>query len=433
MKAVKLSLVIMAAALLTIGLGGMAYAFHSGGVAECSGCHQMHNAPSTESLLIKADQSSTCLSCHMHPGDTGPSSYHIMTADADMPTGTAPLQRGQGGDFGWLKKTYTWANRDGGTDTEAGDRHGHNITSTEFGYVADATNITAPGGVYVGTNLKCTSCHNMHGSYRRLPGDTISTTGGAISGSGSTGSTPAAGLAVGVYRLLWGGNAGSGANYPGVPIAVAPSTYNRSEETYQVRVAYGKSNSGGHTTWGQWCGTCHAGMLGGVASHTHPVNEALGSTIGGATGNYSSYVSSGNMTGNFTGTYQAGQGPYTSLVPFVNNETSYSALRTIVTGADAVRLAGPAASADVACLSCHRSHASGFKYMLRWNPDQTFLTALDTAASTVSWPGTDVPGVSATTSMGRTRAETKAAYNDRDVRVFGNYQRSLCNKCHAKD
>ena len=35
MKGLKVSLVIMAAALLTIGLSGMAYAFHSGGVAEC--------------------------------------------------------------------------------------------------------------------------------------------------------------------------------------------------------------------------------------------------------------------------------------------------------------------------------------------------------------------------------------------------------------
>ena len=74
MKALKLSLVVMAAAVLAIGLGSTAYAFHAGGVAECSGCHQMHNAPSTDFLLIKADPSSACLSCHMVAGLTNPSS-----------------------------------------------------------------------------------------------------------------------------------------------------------------------------------------------------------------------------------------------------------------------------------------------------------------------------------------------------------------------
>ena len=58
MKGLKLSLVIMAAALLTIGLSGMAYAFHSGGVADCGGCHSMHT-PKTggTSLLIGTDYS----------------------------------------------------------------------------------------------------------------------------------------------------------------------------------------------------------------------------------------------------------------------------------------------------------------------------------------------------------------------------------------
>jgi predicted CXXCH cytochrome family protein len=429
MKAIKLSLVIMVAAVLTIGLGGMAYAFHSGGVAECAGCHQMHSAPGP-SLLIKSDSSSTCLSCHMHPGDTGPSSYHIMTANADMPAGIAPLQRGPGGDFGWLKKTFSWANREGGTDTETGDSHGHNIISADYGYAVDGTNGTAPGGAYNANNLSCVSCHNMHGSYRRLPDGTVSITGGPIIGSGSTGTIPLAGQAVGVYRLLWGGNAGFGANYPGVPAAVAPSSYNRSEVTQQTRVAYGKSAATGHTTWGQWCGTCHAGMLGGVGNHNHPVNQALSTTMAG---NYTSYVSSGVMTGTFSGN-QLNQGPFTSLVPFIKNEGNYATLKTYASSTGGVTpLAGPSSGDEVACLSCHRAHASGFKEMLRWNPETPFLTYVD-SAGTVNWPGTDLPNPpSATTSMGRTTAETKAAYYDRNVLVFGAYQRSLCNKCHAKD
>ncbi len=52
MKAVRLSLVIMAAALLTIGVSGLAFAFHSGGVAECGGCHSMHSPAGGGSFLV---------------------------------------------------------------------------------------------------------------------------------------------------------------------------------------------------------------------------------------------------------------------------------------------------------------------------------------------------------------------------------------------
>src|SRR3990170_5482535 len=120
-------LVLLTAAVLALGLGGTAYAFHSGGVAECSGCHSMHSPKTGGSfLLVGIDQSSTCLTCHEHAGDTGPSSYHISTAPADMPAGAPPRQRTPGGDFGWLKKTYTFNVR-GTPFTEDGSTHGHNI------------------------------------------------------------------------------------------------------------------------------------------------------------------------------------------------------------------------------------------------------------------------------------------------------------------
>ena len=74
-----------------IGLGGTAFAFHSGGVADCAGCHAMHNTPNAAvsggapgsatggpMLLTGSDQSSTCLNCHASNATT-PSSYHIMT------------------------------------------------------------------------------------------------------------------------------------------------------------------------------------------------------------------------------------------------------------------------------------------------------------------------------------------------------------------
>src|SRR5574338_580561 len=112
---------------LVLLYSGTPAAFHSGGVAECGGCHSMHSPKAGGSfLLVGTDASSTCLTCHMHAGDTGPSSYHIATADADMPVGVPPKQRTAGGDFGWLRKTYSFTVR-GTATTEEGETHGHNI------------------------------------------------------------------------------------------------------------------------------------------------------------------------------------------------------------------------------------------------------------------------------------------------------------------
>ena len=56
-----------------------------------------------------------------------------------------------------------------------------------------------------------------------------------------------AGHAVGVYRLLAGaGYHAATVAFTGVPTAVAPEVYNRSEAVYQVRVAYGYATSYGH-------------------------------------------------------------------------------------------------------------------------------------------------------------------------------------------
>ena len=55
-----------------------------------------------------------------------------------------------GGDFGWLKKTYTWFNVVGSTTIQQspGNRHGHNIVALDYGYDMDYDKPTAPGGSY---------------------------------------------------------------------------------------------------------------------------------------------------------------------------------------------------------------------------------------------------------------------------------------------
>ena len=412
MRGLKLGLVILAAVLLSFALGGLAYAFHSGGVAECTGCHSMHSPKAGGSfLLIGSDQSSTCLSCHQQAGLTTPSSYHISTADADMPTGVAPAQRTPGGDFGWLKKTYTFAVR-GTTNIEQGQTHGHNIVALDWGYAADTDNTTSPGGTFTSSQLGCQSCHDPHSANRRLSdgtyakGSTLGQVTAPIIASGSYNNSvaPAAGQAVGVYRLLRGLNDNSqGVTFQGVAIAVAPSTYNQTEVTNQVRVAYGAS---GTNTWGNWCATCHTNMHSSGAL-VHPVDQALGTDIANI---YNAYKMSGDLTGTSATSFS-------SLVPFIEGTGDIPTLQSHSKN-DNTFLNGPATSDQVACLSCHRAHASGFPEMLRWNMENEFMVT---------------NGVYQTTTRGRTTTEAAAGYYDRAPTQFASFQRVLCNKCHAKD
>ena len=419
MKALKLGLAIAAAAMMVIGFSGIADAFHSGGVAECTGCHTMHSQPAAGSFLLKGtDQSSTCLNCHQETADTGPSSYHISTAPTHLGAGLSPLERTPGGDFAWLKKDYAMTIR-GTTTTERGETHGHNIIAVDYGYVADSTNATAPGGTFNANNLACNSCHDPHGKYRRLSDGTIATTGAPIIGSGSYQNSvdPAAGQAVGVYRLL-GGVGFANSRTAGVtftvnpPVAVTNATYNRTESATQTRTAYGKGMS-------EWCATCHSGMHSSTAAtFVHPVSQAIGSDI---SNNYNSYVGSGNMTGTSATSYL-------SLVPYEEGASATIAnLKALAATSGTATIAGPSSSAQVACISCHRAHASGFPEMTRWNNDGEFITY------TGLWPGTDSTPTVPQFARGRVAAEMAAAYYDRPATVFATYQRSLCNKCHAKD
>lgn len=421
MKALKTSVVVLAVAAIVFGLGGMAYAFHSGGVAECEGCHSMHNGQSTGGgLLVGSDASSTCLSCHEHAGATGPSQYYISTAPGDMPAGIAPLQRTPGGDFGWLKKDYTFAVR-GATTNELGQSHGHNIIAVDKGYTVDTDNPTAPGGTFNSNNLACNSCHDQHSTWRRTdtngtlvkPGLGIAVPPIAASGSYNNSVDPIAGsTAVGVFRLL----AGTGWVADGITFAVQPpqavvnTTYNRSEAANTVRDAYGKG-------MGQWCATCHPDMHTATTTKlVHPVSQNIGATI---YANYNAYVKSGDLTG-----VQATS--FNSLVPYEENSTNYTTLKAIA-NATAKAQPGPSANnAQVMCLSCHRAHASGWPEGLRWMYQAEFMTYNGL------YPGID-NAAPVQFARGRTAAETQAAYYDRPITDFANYQRMLCNKCHAKD
>ena len=415
MKATGIVRLALVVALIAFGLTDGTYAFHSGGTGECTGCHSMHSAKASGSWLLRqSDPSSVCLTCHMDTNDAGPTTHAVATNEARMPAGVAPLERTPGGDFSWLKKNYTYT-IDGGAVQENGSTHGHNIVAADFDFLADSTNTTAPGGTFSASELGCTSCHDPHGKYRRFADGTIATTGAPIVGSGSyaTSPVPQAGHAVGVYRLLAGtGYTRGGVTFNGVPAAVSPEAYNRSEATTQTRVAYGNATGSGRESWSAWCATCHPQMM----SQGHSVDRALGSTVRDT---YAAYIKSGDMTGTLASSYL-------SLVPFVENTSNYAELSAHAKIDDSA-LGGPQSSDMVSCLTCHRAHASGWEHMMRWNDKATSIT------SNGAWPGTDTTPSEPQFARGRASAEARAAYYDRPVSVFASYQRTLCSKCHARD
>ncbi|HUL00034.1 MAG TPA: hypothetical protein VLX29_04185, partial [Nitrospirota bacterium] len=229
MKSFRISILVVAAALMIMGIAGTTYAFHDGGVATCESCHTMHNSlngsivmlskygsnyasnptefnNATQFLLHGSDQSSTCLNCHASNDAAGAeSSYHIMS---EAPGGI-PSERTPGGDFAWLTVSGT------GTVNPA-NHHGHNIVAADFG-LTSSTNYAAngnvsPGGSYPIAKLYCSSCHNPHSDYRYDSGGnlvqrTIGANVGPIIGSGSygnSGALPPAGETIGVYRFLGG-------------------------------------------------------------------------------------------------------------------------------------------------------------------------------------------------------------------------------------
>lgn len=443
MKGLKLSLVIMAAALLTIGLGGMAYAFHEGGVAQCEGCHTMHNSSGGTAILTKggasqfqgvasllkgSDQSSTCLNCHASTTAKA-GSYHVYTSDY-VQGSKPPVNYTPGGDFAWVAITFNAAS-DMHTGQVLGERHGHNVIAADFPGLsaADSTLHTAPGGTYSANNLSCISCHDPHPSARQDATGTITYRGsGPIVGPGSYADETLTGATdkMGVYRIL-GGKTYVPKSYTGgptfvndPPVAVAPRTYNVSggvgvggEALGDVRVAYGKGMS-------EWCSNCH-GSIAADSATTHFIHPSsnlavLGSTI--AT-NYNQYVKSGDLTG--------GSGvSYTSLVPFEEGITTLATLKSHVNtaGAGTGSTQGPTTGTEtVMCLSCHRAHASAFNHMTRWDNDFEFITE-----------GGAYPTSTSSGTLYNSTDYTAGMYNrPATASIFATYQRSLCNKCHVKD
>jgi hypothetical protein len=392
--------------MLGLCLSGNALAFHDGGVAHCDGCHTMHNSADgvqnavkgagaigtglTSTLTKGSDPSSTCLNCHN--GSAG--SYHVMSATGPV-DGT---HTNSGGDFYWLTVDVPK-----GRGTSLKDNHGHNIVAADYDLAADTVLDTGPSNgdvAYSASNLGCNSCHDPHGkkdnNSNPLP----------IEASGSYGAVnPLPGeVVLGNFRLLGGvgydGGLGGGVSFSaGDPVGVGKN---------------GVDSNIGHTDYGsgmsEWCVNCHSGFTAAdtTTSHRHPAgNDAV---IGASyAANYNAYVTTGDMT-NLDDTTS-----FEHLVPF---ERGVFDLENDGTPDDPAlaytNTAGPTASSNVMCLTCHRAHASASDNMGRWNLANSML--IEEEANAIA--------------AGFTLQQLN---NGDDMARFGEYQRSLCNKCHVQD
>ncbi len=377
----KKLLTISTAILISLGLSGVAFAFHDGGVAHCDGCHSMHSGAASGPALQKgSDASSTCLNCH-----NGAAGYHVSSADGS--------NTNEGGDFHWTKDNgYTYQQR--GPKTFDYDKAGHNMLAADFGMVNDSRLTMAPGGSFPAAGLGCTSCHDPHG---QANGGTV---GGAmpISVSGSYGAVPPAGTQAGNYRILY--DSAKVGFSEDAPIA-------RSNSYNGAFVQYGSGMSG-------WCANCHGAFYSNSASSgMHPTDVAVPAA-------YNSYVA----TGNFTGTVATAYDP---LVPIERGVTTASSDLPDPTD-QATAGVGSDGNSKVMCLSCHRAHGSAFNSALRGDMSEAFL------AETWISLGSNVPATAAPYYKGGVEVDVAdAGTGNPFTDGYGEFQRSLCNKCHVQD
>jgi len=377
-------------------LSPIAYGFHEGGGQEyCLGCHNMQISESSREssstlpagmTLKGSDPSSTCLRCHAASGAI----QSVLSDDGSKFT--------PGGDFYWLRKTFSWTEGGVYSQSEA-DSHGHNVVALEYGLHQDGRHNVAPGGSYLASSLACTSCHDPHAT-------TVANGGAGSRASLLTmyGEEPFGNMARGNYRLLGGtGYAGSpqGSSVTftqGPPVAVADSlSWTESDSSHP---GYGSGMS-------EWCANCHPAFLnssaGGVGGR-HPAGKGakLNAQIAR---NYNSYTKTGDLSGTQASAYLA-------LVPFEVGVTDVVFLSPS-------RSSGPdLGSANVMCLTCHRAHASAFNNMGRWDFETSFITDSHPQFGDGGASGNDVVN----------------SYYGRDMAAeFGEAQRQLCNKCHVQD
>jgi hypothetical protein len=301
-------------------------------------------------LLLFADKTDVCLSCH-----DGGGSYHIWSADPKAPDVTT-ANRG-GGDFVFLEETNLNDAHAGASNPVLGYAAGHSVISTMKGTVQDPALAQSPGGTYSSANMSCTSCHDPHGTsaYRILyqDGQTV-----------DTASFTATVVADGISLFFPGGG-----------------------ETDTNHNAY-------HSGFSAWCATCHGDFHASSGVLVHPSGETLGSDVATT---YNLYDGTSDCIANApAGGLPCGSGvqttAYLAAVPFEDAATTTSST------------AGPTSTSTVACMTCHRAHATSAMDAGRWDFNITGLAEDGHESGSYAIPN-----------------------------PYDEFQRSLCNKCHSQD
>jgi hypothetical protein len=327
---------------------GIAYGFHDEGVARCSGCHTMHNSQNGVAVDTLHPSGNAYLLIRATASDVCLSCHAVGHGDEFSADPLAPAVTRGGGNFVFLLEDNLY---DGRSGTWPGRTAGHNLNAPSKGVAADGTLLKAPGGTYPSSAMGCSSCHDPHGNTD--------------------------------FRMLYGVGhvtAGNATFVNAAPVADGLSIDDPVGETNSNHTAYKSGMSA-------WCGNCHGNYhqeAGGRLEH--PSGESMGQEIADNYGRYNgtAHYNSGNPTTS-----------YLAAVPFED------------AGATISSTAGPSASSQVSCISCHRAHASSAPDAGRWDFNLTWLS--DDGVKSGSYPIPNPYGP--------------------DVQV----QRSLCNKCHVKD
>lgn len=339
-------LIIAVALSLPIFFGSVAMGFHDGGVAHCSGCHTMHNSEDGELVDAANPNGNAYLLKFASASDVCLSCHATRSGAVWGADPLAPPSEKGGGNFAFLLEDNINDGHAGATNPIPGEAAGHSINAPSMGAGPDGTLSHAPGGSFPAASLECSSCHDPHGNAN--------------------------------FRLLYGIGG----------IQAGSFTFTAAAPDAEGISLSGTESQSNHTAYksgmSAWCGNCHGDFHNNNTKLIHPSGKILGGTIATA---YNLYNGTSDLTGGAQAT------AYLAEVPFedpANTTTS---------------TAGPSATSQVSCVTCHRAHATSAPDATRWDMNVTFLHEDGVESGSFAIPD---------------------PYNDLN-------QRSLCNKCHGKD